>query len=286
MRRVHAARRRPRTGASTPGCSAACHSGCHCTQRLKPGASGDRERLDQAVGRARLDAQARRRGGSRPGRARELTSKRLRLEQRLEHAAGHRRRRRARGRTARSTRRIVRRRGGRDGPRTSCTAWCRLPPSATLVSWKPRQIANSGMPRASASRDQRQRPGVALRVERQAGVVHVLAEVARVHVRRRAGQQHAVGEVEQRRRSRRARRSARPAAGSRPAAPRRRTSCRRCGTGAAPSMRLQAGTSTTRLVAARWRMRAIGRASRPSGRSLAVAARQRADDLVDVLAAR
>ena len=43
-------------------------------------------------------------------------------------------------------------RGGPSCPATSCTAWCRLPPSATFISWKPRQIAKIGMPRLSAAR--------------------------------------------------------------------------------------------------------------------------------------
>jgi hypothetical protein len=48
-------------------------------------------------------------------------------------------------------------------------------------------------------RYQRQRAPVARRIERQLRVMHVLAETARMHVRRRAGQQHAVGELQQRR---------------------------------------------------------------------------------------
>ena len=81
-------------------------------------------------------------------------------------------------------------------------------------------------------RDQRQRPVVARRVQRQGRVVHVLAEVAagarwtasRSAARRRPGRAA--------RRSRRSSATARPAAGSRPGARRRRTSCRRRGTGA------------------------------------------------------
>ena len=34
-------------------------------------------------------------------------------------------------------------------PCTSCTRWCSVPPSATLISWKPRHTPNSGTPCAT-----------------------------------------------------------------------------------------------------------------------------------------
>jgi hypothetical protein len=46
--------------------------------------------------------------------------------------------------------------------------------------------------------NQRQCPGIAIGIEWQRRVVHVFGEVTRMHVRLRAGQQHTVGEVEQR----------------------------------------------------------------------------------------
>ena len=95
-------------------------------------------------------------------------------------------------------RRRRRRRGGRLKPGTSCTAWCRLPPSATLVSCEPRQMANSGTPRASAfgisGSVQASRSGSSGR----AGSCTPSSKWLRVHVGRRAGQQHAVGQIEQR----------------------------------------------------------------------------------------
>ena len=37
-------------------------------------------------------------------------------------------------------------------PGKSCSRWCSVPPRATLSSWKPRQIASSGIPSATAAR--------------------------------------------------------------------------------------------------------------------------------------
>ena len=106
------------------GLLSARHSGCHCTQQVEAGRSVDRERLDHAVGRARLDAQARRQAFT-AWPCSELT-----LEAacgRAAHRARRRasRRRRAPSRTARSSGASFVARGGRGGRRTSCTAWCR-----------------------------------------------------------------------------------------------------------------------------------------------------------------
>ena len=37
-------------------------------------------------------------------------------------------------------------------PGRSCRRWCSVPPMATLNSWKPRQMASSGTPAATAAR--------------------------------------------------------------------------------------------------------------------------------------
>ncbi len=71
------------------------------------------------------------------------------------------------------------------------------PPSATLASWKPRQMPKNGMPRASARGMSGSVQTIAIGIERKGGVVHRLVEVARVHVRCRAGEQDAIGQVEQ-----------------------------------------------------------------------------------------
>ena len=178
------------------GFSAACHSGCHCTPRVKPGASATENASTRPSG---ARASTRRPGARRftPWPCSELTAITGASSNALEHAA------RLDDDVVREAvlhldRIVVARRGGRRSLATWCTAWCSVPPRATLASWKPRQIANSGMPSATtfgiSGKVQASRSGSSGSDSSST----VLVEVARdATFDGRAGQQHAVRDVEQ-----------------------------------------------------------------------------------------
>ena len=83
----------------------------------------------------------------------------------------------------------------RPGSRWSC--WYRLPPRATFISCRPRQTPSSGLPAASAAGTERHRQAVAARIE-LVGEQRRRAEARRLDVRRRAGEEHAVDQRQQR----------------------------------------------------------------------------------------
>jgi hypothetical protein len=150
------------------GLSAACHSGCHCTHRLKPGPSAEKASTRPSGARA----STRRPSASRltPWPCTELTSKRRSPTDARQQPPGTHVHRVRRGRTGSAADRPSARWSARPGHLLHRLV--QLPPSATLVSCAPRQMASSGMPRPAHARDQRQRPGVAVGVQRQRGVVH------------------------------------------------------------------------------------------------------------------
>jgi hypothetical protein len=182
-----------RTGAPRPGCRLACHSGCHCTHRLKPVAPWAWKTLRPA---RRAPAPRHARPGARrftPWPCTEFTSKRVRPRMRASS-----RRAAPRPRAPAVLQFGARRRSARwsasPAPPAPPGAACRPAPR-----WFPacRGRWRTAACRAPAPRDEGQRPVVALRVQRQRRGRARLVEVARVHVGRRAGQQHAVGQVQQ-----------------------------------------------------------------------------------------
>ena len=121
----------------------------------------------------------------------EFTMTRSLPASRVQHAAGRRARLRAPVRTARRAAPPCPR-DDRASPGTSCTFCQSVPPKATFISWKPRQIAEQRQAGLDDVRNQRQRRRVAMRIVQRAGVARRPRVAMRLDVRGAAGQQHAV----------------------------------------------------------------------------------------------
>ena len=83
-------------------------------------------------------------------------------------------------------------------PGNSRISGCSEPPKATFISCKPRQMPNSGTPRATQASDQRQRQHRRAGCRRVRAGMRLGAEAGRVDIGAGAGQHHAVDRVEQR----------------------------------------------------------------------------------------